>query len=89
MFHKFCKSSFRRRLAEKITDAEFTDGIVIISGKTVDTEVLLQKFLLATVGLHINLTKTKFIALNTSEPVKVLDASDLSKLRTSPTSTAE
>lgn len=80
MFHKLCKSSSRRRLAEKITDAEFTYDIVIISSKTIDTEVLLQKFSQATVGLHINLTKTKLIALNTNGPIKVLDGSDIEQV---------
>ena len=80
MFHKLRKIFFRRRLAEKITDAELADGTVFISGKTIDTEVLLKKFLQATVGLHINLTKTKFIALNTNGPAKVLDGSDIEKV---------
>ena len=71
---KFFQRTFSQK---KITDAEFADGRVIISGKTIDTDVLLQKLLQARVGLHRNLTKTKFIALNTSGPVKVLDGSDI------------
>ena len=67
------KASSRRHLPKNVNDAHFADDLAILSGKIGDVEILLYKVehTAESVSLHINSRKIKFMALNTTGPMKV------------------
>ena len=61
------KQLSRRYPAEMLTDADFADDLALLLGKIGNAERLLKilETAAASVGLYMNITKTKFIAVNT------------------------
>ena len=61
------KQLSRRYPAEMLTDANFADDLALLSDKIGNAEKLLNilETAAASVGLYMNTTKTKFIAVNT------------------------
>ena len=73
------KQLSRRYPAEMLTDADFADDLALLSGKIGNAEKLLNILETAavSVGLYMNTTKTKFIAVNTEGTITAENGCDL------------
>ena len=73
------KQLSRRYPAEMLTDADFADDLVLLSDKIGNAEKLLNilETAAASVGLYMNTTKTKFIAVNTEGTIAAQNGRDL------------
>ena len=62
-----------------LTDADFADDLVLLSDKIGNAEKLLNilETAAASVGLYMNTTKTKFIAVNTEGTIAAQNGRDL------------
>ena len=62
------KAQSRRYPAQMITDADYADDLAVLSDRITHAEALLRfvEKTAASVGLHLNASKTKFMAFNTS-----------------------
>ena len=71
--------SRRQYLAEMLTDADFADDLALLSDKIGNAEKLLKilETAAASVGLYMNTSKTKFIAVNTEETVTAQNGCDI------------
>ena len=77
------KQLSRKYPAKMLTDADFADDLVILSDKIGNAAKLLLKILettAASVGLYLNATKTKFIAVNTEGTVTAQNGCDLEQV---------
>ena len=73
------KQLSRRYPAEMLTDADFADDLALLSDKIGNAEKLLNilETAAASVGLYMNTTKTKFIAVNTEGTIAAQNGRDL------------
>ena len=76
------KQLSRRYPAEMLTDADFADDLVLLSDKIGNAEKLLNilETAAASVGLYMNTTKTKFIAVNTEGTITAQNGCDLERV---------
>ena len=76
------KQLSRRYPAEMLTDADFADDLVLLSDKIGNAEKLLNilETAAASVGLYMNTTKTKFIAVNTEGTITAQNGCDLEQV---------
>ena len=76
------KQQSRRYPAEMLTDADFADDLALLSGKIGNAEKLLNILETAavSVGLYMNTTKTKFIAVNTEGTITAQNGCDLEQV---------
>ena len=76
------KQLSRRYLAEMLTDADFADDLALLSDKLGNAEKLLKilETAAASVGLYMNTTKTKFIAVNTEGTITAQNGCDLEQM---------
>ena len=77
------KQLSRKYPAKMLTDADFADDLVILSDKIGNAAKLLLKILetiAASVGLCLNTTKTKFIAVNTEGTVTAQNGCDVEQV---------
>ena len=76
------KQLSRRYPAEMLTDADFADDLALLSGKIGNAEKLLNILETAavSVGLYMNTTKTKFIAINTEGTITAENGCDLEQV---------
>ena len=73
------KQLSRRKPAEMLTDANFADDVALLSDKIGNNEKLLKisETAAASVGLYMNTTNTKFIAVNTEGTITAKNGCDL------------
>ena len=76
------KELSRRCPAEILTDADFADDLALLSDKIGNAEKLLKilETVAASVGLYMNTTKTKFIAVNTEGTITAQNGCDLEQV---------
>ena len=76
------KQLSRRYPAEMLTDADFADDLALLSDKIGNAEKLLKilETAAASVGLNMNTTKTKFIAVNTEGTITAQNDCDLEQV---------
>ena len=76
------KQLSRRYPAEMLTDANFADDLALLSDKIGNAEKLLNilETAAASVGLYMNTTKTKFIAVNTEGTITAQNGCDLEQV---------
>ena len=77
------KQLSRRYPAEMLTDADFDNVLVILSDKIRNAEKLLKilETAVASVGLYMNTTKTKLIAVNTEGIITAQNGCDLKQVK--------
>ena len=77
------KQVSRRYPAEMLTDADFDNVLVILSDKIRNAEKLLKilETAVASVGLYMNTTKTKLIAVNTEGIITAQNGCDLKQVK--------
>ena len=77
------KQLSRRYPAEMLTDADFDNVLVILSDKIRNAEKLLKilETAVASVGLYMNTTKTKLIAVNTEGILTAQNGCDLKQVK--------
>ena len=76
------KQLSRRYPAEMLTDADFADDLALLSDKIGNADKLLKilETAAASVGLQMNTTKTKFIAVNTEGTITAQNDCDLEQV---------
>ena len=76
------KQLSRRYPGEMLTDTDFADDLALLSDKIGNTENLLNilETAAASVGLYMNATKTKFIAVNTEGTITAQNGCDLEQV---------
>ena len=76
------KQLSRRHPADMLTDANFPDDLALLSDKIGNAEKLLNilETAAASVGLYMNTTKTKFIAVNTEGTITAQNGCDLEQV---------
>ena len=84
--HQLIKSSFklkkkrsRRYSAKTITNANYTNDIVILANTPNQAETLLHSLEWATagIGLHVNAHKTEYMCYNQTGDISILDGTSL------------
>ena len=76
------KTRSRRYPAQTITDADYTDDIMLLANTPIQAESLLQSLEQATsdTGLHVNADKTEYMRFNKKEDISTLNNSSLKLL---------
>ena len=76
------KQLSRRYPAEMLMDADFADDLAVLSDKIGNAEKILKilEAAAASVGLYMNTTKTKFIAVNTEGAITTQNGCDLEQV---------
>ena len=81
------KKRSRRYPAKTITDADYTDDIVLLANTPNQAETLLHSLerTAAGIGLHVNAQKTEFMCFNQKGDISTLDGTSLKLVDKSPT----
>ena len=72
-------SSWQRKDAETITDADYTDDIPLLANTPNQAETLLHSLERAAtgIGLHVNAHKTEYMCYNQTGDISILDGTSL------------
>ena len=76
---KLTKEGSRRYLTQTITDADYTNDIVLLANTSTQAKTLLHSLEQATagIGLHVNTRKTEYICFNQGNNISTLNGSSL------------
>ena len=76
---KLTKERGRRYTAQKITDADYADDIMLLANAHAQTESLLHSLerAAAGIGLHVNAHKTEYMCFNYRGNISTLNGSSL------------